>query len=89
MTSEGLFEGDFEDMRGRKFPIMSMGGRAEGLACPYPVARTPIGIVVQNPGRGCRRVCKFLHGLLNNINKNSGKKIKFGPPPPGSLEVEL
>ena len=28
---------------------------------------------------------KFLHGFLNNINKNSGKKIKIGPPPPGPL----
>ena len=26
-----------------------------------------------------------MHGLLTNINKNSGKKIKFGPPPPGPL----
>jgi hypothetical protein len=23
--------------------------------------------------------------FLNEINKNSGKKIKFGPPPPGLL----
>jgi hypothetical protein len=26
-----------------------------------------------------------LHGLLTNINTNSGEKIKFGPPPPGPL----
>ena len=26
-----------------------------------------------------------LHGLLTNINKNSGKKIIFVPPPPGPL----
>ena len=26
-----------------KFPLVSMGGRAEGLACADPGARTPIG----------------------------------------------
>jgi hypothetical protein len=26
-----------------------------------------------------------LHGPLKKNNKNSGKKIKFGPPPPGPL----
>ena len=39
MTSEGLgeiFEGDFVD-------LVLMGGQAEGLACAYPGARTPIG----------------------------------------------
>ena len=46
MTSEGLaerFEGDSADMCAGKFPLVSMGGRAEGLACPDPGARTPIG----------------------------------------------
>jgi hypothetical protein len=28
-----------------------------------------------------------LHGLLKKNNKNSGKKIKFGPPPLGPLGV--
>jgi hypothetical protein len=28
---------------------------------------------------------QILHGLQTNINKNSGEKIKFGPPPPGPL----
>ena len=35
MTSEGLgemFEGDSADMCGRKFPLMLMGGRANGQA---------------------------------------------------------
>ena len=44
MTSEGLglmFEGDSADMCAGKFPLVSMGGRAEGLACADP--RTPIG----------------------------------------------
>ena len=46
MTSEGLgemFEGDSPDMCAGKFPLASMGGRAEGLACADPGARTPIG----------------------------------------------
>ena len=46
MTSEGLgemFEGDSADMCAGKFPLGSMGGRAEGLACADPGARTPIG----------------------------------------------
>ena len=46
MTSEGLgemFEGDSADMCAVKFPLVSMRGRAEGLACADPGARTPIG----------------------------------------------
>ena len=46
MTSEGLgetFEGDSADMYARKFPLLSIGGRAEGLACADLVAGTPIG----------------------------------------------
>ena len=46
MTSKVLgemFEGDSADMCGRKFPLVSMGGRAEGLACADPVASIPIG----------------------------------------------
>jgi hypothetical protein len=37
MTSEGLgkmFEGDSADMRAGKFPLVLMGGRAHGQACP-------------------------------------------------------
>ena len=47
MTSEGLgemFEGDSADTCVEKFPLASMGGRAEGLACADPGARTPIGV---------------------------------------------
>ena len=47
MTSEGLgemFEGDSADMCAGKFPLTSMGGRAEGLACADPGARTLIGV---------------------------------------------
>ena len=45
MTSEGLgemFEGDSADTCAGKFPLVSMEGRAEGLACADPGARTPI-----------------------------------------------
>ena len=45
MTSEGLgemFEGDSADTCGGKFPLKSMGGKAEGLACADPGVRTPI-----------------------------------------------
>jgi hypothetical protein len=46
MTSEGLgemFEGDSAGTCAGKFPLVSMGGRVEGLACAEPGARTPIG----------------------------------------------
>ena len=46
MTSEGLgemFEGDSADTCAGKFPLVSMGSRAEGLACADPGAGTPIG----------------------------------------------
>ena len=47
MTSEGLeemFEGNFADMCANKIPFIAMGGRAEGLECADPGARTPIGV---------------------------------------------
>jgi hypothetical protein len=47
MTSEGLgemFEGNSADMCAEKFPLMSMWGGAEGLACADLGARTPIGV---------------------------------------------
>ena len=46
MTSKGLgemFEGDSADTCTEKNPLVSMGGRAEGLMCSDPEARTPIG----------------------------------------------
>ena len=46
MTSEGLgemFEVDSTDMCAGKFPLVSMVGQAEGLACADPGSRTPIG----------------------------------------------
>ena len=39
-----MFEGDSADMCVGKFPLTSMGDRAEGLACADPGARTPIGV---------------------------------------------
>ena len=36
-------KGHSADMGAGKFPLVSMGGRAEGLACADPGARTPIG----------------------------------------------
>jgi hypothetical protein len=47
MTSEGLgemFEGESADTCAGKFRLVSMGGRAEGVACTDPGARTPIGV---------------------------------------------
>ena len=53
MTSEGLgemFEGDSVDTCAGKFPVTSMGGRAEGLACADPGARPQQpDILVQYP----------------------------------------
>ena len=52
MTSEGLgemFEGDSADMCAGKFPLVSMGARAEGLACADPGARIPIGAILLVP----------------------------------------
>ena len=49
MISEGLeemFEGDSADMCAVKFPLVTMGGRAEDLTCADPGARTPIGAIM-------------------------------------------
>jgi hypothetical protein len=79
MTSAGLgemFEGDSADMCAGKFLLVSMGGRAEGLKCADPGARTPIGAsgdfsffscfllttTIQNHRRGCRMVSNFCMG---------------------------
>ena len=40
-----MFEGYFADMRAGKFPLVSMGGRAEGLACTHTGVRTHIGAI--------------------------------------------
>ena len=38
-----MFEGDSADKCAGKFPLVSMGGSVEGLACADPGTRTPIG----------------------------------------------
>ena len=38
-----MFEGDSGDKCANTFPLVSMGGQAEGLACADLGARTPIG----------------------------------------------
>ena len=51
MTSEGLvemFEGESAVMCAGKFPLMSMGGPAEGLVCADPGGRTPIRMSVSS-----------------------------------------
>ena len=48
MTYEGLgemYEGDSADTCAGIFPLVSMGARAEGLACADPEARTFIGAI--------------------------------------------
>ena len=56
MTSKGLgemFEGDFADTCAGKFPLVLIRGRAEGLTCADPGARTPIGTSgIQNSAHG-------------------------------------
>ena len=74
MTSEGLgemFEGDSADMCAGKFPLVSMGGRAEGLACADPGARTPIGAsgnfcIVKNPNQ----ICEYSYILFTVKQQN-------------------
>ena len=43
MISGGLGEMFEGDSCAGKFPLVLMGGQAEGLACADPGARTPIG----------------------------------------------
>ena len=53
MTSEGLgvmFEGDSADRCAGKFPLVSMGGRAEGLACADPGALAEILDILNKEG---------------------------------------
>ena len=98
MTSEGLgemFEGDSAETGAGKFPLVSMGGRAEGLACADPGARTPIGASgnfssfvffssyrCSKPQKGLSQGFKFLHGPLKKNNNNSGKEKKIRTPTP-------
>ena len=75
MTSEGLgemFECDSADTCGIKFPLVLMVGRAEGLACADPGARTPIGasrnfLVLCFTCKGCENIF-VLNNMLNMID---------------------
>ena len=74
MTSEGLgemFEGDSADTCAGKFPIVSMGGRAEGLACADPGARTPIGA----SGNSSTFITRFSQKLAGLRFGQPGRKI--------------
>jgi hypothetical protein len=75
MTSEGLgelVEGDSADTCTRKFPLMSMGGQAEGLAFADPGGRTRVRPEPDYPagnwnGTG---IPLQLNGIRMDFNKN-------------------
>ena len=72
-----MSEGDSADTCAGKFPLMSMGGCAEGLACADLGARTPIGlsgILVPLPPKMVRNISnprnimdQFLGPKLNTL----------------------
>ena len=66
-----MFEGESADTCARKFPLESMGGRAEGLACADPGARTPIG--ASGIELGMYKIysfkCAMLNSYLFTVNK--------------------
>ena len=67
MTSEGLgemFEGDSADMCAKKILLVSLGGRADGLACADPGARTPIGASVNF--NKCRLSISVIQDYISN-----------------------
>ena len=83
MTSEGLgemFEGDSADMCAGKFPLVSKGGRAEGLACADPGARTPISAsgnfiyLYQQTGQSLIHIT-FLDININQVNMTNSNTI--------------
>ena len=70
MTSEGLgemFEGDAADMCAGKFPLILMGGQAEGLACLDPGARTSIGV------NGNKKCCLGFRNVAYDIEGVGGE----------------
>ena len=75
MTYEGLgemFEGDSADACGRKFPLVSIVGRAEGLACADPVARTHIVM----SGNFLNNSCAF-NEKLQRLREVHGDNINY------------
>ena len=61
-----MFEGDSAGMCDGKFPLMTMGGRAEGLACADQGVRTPIG-VSGNLNCSSTSVCTFVNASVYNV----------------------
>jgi hypothetical protein len=72
--------------------------RAECVRCPLLLAKTKVATILDifflfsssyrrysKPQKGSSYGFKFFHELLKKYNKNSGKKIKFGPLPLGPL----
>ena len=84
MTSEGLgemFEGDSANMCAGKFLLVSIGGRAEGLACADPGAMTPIGVRGNYLNKCKPSRLKLALGNLVNVNPANFKaRDKFSPP---------
>ena len=76
MTSEGLgvmFEGDSADMCAGIFPLVSMGGRVEGLMCADPGARTTIG--ASGIFSKCCQEQLFNYGILFLLNFKASSNI--------------
>ena len=57
-------EGHSADTGAGKFPLVSMGGRAGGLACADPGAMTPIG--ASGIFKSCNRGCKVMSLLRSH-----------------------
>ena len=75
-----MFECDFADMCADKFPLVSMGGRAEGPACADPVARTPICASENFPllffSSWCYQHEGTVHIVLDNYMENFKRKVE-------------
>ena len=70
MTSEGLGEMSESDSAytcAGKFPLMSMGGRAEGLARADPGARTPIGVSGNSEDYHFVICCGIFHEIVLQV----------------------
>ena len=55
-----MFEGDSAHMYAGKVPLVSIGGRVEGLVCADLGARTPIG-----PSRNFKSFLRTIDDLIN------------------------
>ena len=76
MTSKGLgemFEDDSADTCAEKFTLVTMGGRAEGLACADLGARTPISASENS-------VCNL---ILTQLEERGRKKFRSCDPQQG------